>query len=55
MATEYALKLGLKVYLTNVEAQMIDSSTLETIGIVLASFQVKDNSEELGFFKKLFY
>ena len=38
MTPAYASKLGLKVYYTNVEAQKIDDSTLETFGMVLASF-----------------
>ena len=38
MTPGYALKLGLKVCLTNIEAQKIDGFTLETFEIVLASF-----------------
>ena len=42
MTPAYALKLGLKVRLTDVRAQKIDGSTLETFGMVLASFQIED-------------
>ena len=38
----YTSKLGLKVCHTDVGAQKIDGSTLETFGMVLASFQVED-------------
>ena len=38
MSPAYASKLGLKVYHTDVRAQKIDGSTLETFGMVLASF-----------------
>ena len=38
MTPGYALKLGLKVRPTDVGAQKIDGSTLETFGMVLASF-----------------
>lgn len=42
MTPTYTLKLGLKVRFTNLGAWKIDSSTIETFGIVLASFQVED-------------
>ena len=35
---EYALNLGLKIYLINFRVQKIDGPTLETFRIVLASF-----------------
>lgn len=38
MTLVYALKLGLKIYHTDVEIQKINRSTFETFGIVLASF-----------------
>ena len=40
----YAEKLGLKTWKTNVGAQKIDGSALETFGIVIADFQVEDKS-----------
>ena len=42
MSPAYASKLGLKVHYTDIGAQKIDGSTLETFGMVLASFQVED-------------
>lgn len=38
MTTAYAAKLGFRVRLTDIGAQKIDDSTLETFGMVLASF-----------------
>ena len=42
MTPAYALKLGLKIYPTNVGAQKIDGSILKMFGTVLASFQMED-------------
>lgn len=42
MTPAYINKLGLKTYYTNIGVQKIDSSTFETFGMVLASFQMKD-------------
>ena len=50
----YAAKLGLKVHHTKVRAQKVDGSTLETFGMVLASFQVKDKHGKTRFFQKPF-
>ena len=50
MTPGYALKLGLKVYITYVRAQKINSFTLETFKIVLASFQVEDTLKRARFF-----
>ena len=38
MNPNFARKLGLKVWKTNVGAQKIDGSVLETFGIVIADF-----------------
>lgn len=38
----YALKLGLKICHTNVQAQKIDGFTLKMFGMVLASFKVEN-------------
>ena len=40
IAPAYGKKLGLWVRKTDIGAQKIDGSTLETYGIVIASFQV---------------
>ena len=50
MTPTYVSKLGLKVRPTNVGAQKVDSSTLKTFDIVLASFQVKDKLGRAYFF-----
>ena len=40
---------------TDVGAQKIDGSTLETFGMVLASFQVEDKLGRAQFFQETFY
>ena len=54
MTPTYASKLGLRVRRTNVGAQKIDRSTLETFGMVLASFQVEDKLGRACFFQETF-
>ena len=54
MTPAYTSRLGLRVYRTDIGAQKIDGSTLETFGIVLASFQVEDKLEKTRFFQKTF-
>ena len=54
MTPAYASKLGLRVHRINIGAQKIDSSTLETFGMVLASFQVEDKLGRARFFQKTF-
>ena len=54
MSPAYTSKLGLKVHHTNIGAQKIDGSTLETFGMVLASFQVEDKLERAWFFQETF-
>ena len=50
----YAKKLGLKTRKTNVKAQKIDDSILETFGMVIADFQVEDKGGRPRFFQKTF-
>ena len=52
MSPAYAKKLGLKIRKTNVEAQKIDGSALETFGMVIADFQVEDKSGRPRFFQR---
>ena len=54
MTPAYASKLGLQVRHTDVGAQKIDGSTLETFGMVLASFQVEDKLGRIRFFQETF-
>ena len=52
--SNYAWKLWLKIWKTNVGAQKIDGSALETFEIVIANFQVKDKASRLRFFQEIF-
>ena len=54
MTPAHALKLGLQVYHTDVGAQKIDGSTLQTFGMVLANFQVEDKLGRTRFFQETF-
>lgn len=42
MILGYIVKLGLKIYFINIEAQKIDGSTLNIFEMVLASFQMEN-------------
>ena len=54
MTLAYASKLGFWVQKTYVGAQKIDSSSLWTFRMVIASFQVEDKLGRARFFQKLF-
>ena len=54
MTPTYATKLGLKVPKTDIGAQKIDGSTLETFGMILADFQVEDKLGRARFFQETF-
>ena len=54
MNPDYAWKLGLKIRRTNVGAQKIDGSALETFGMVIANFQVEDKASRPRFFQEIF-
>ena len=54
MTPAYASKLGLQARHTDVGAQKIDGSILQTFGIVLASFQVEDKFGRARFFQETF-
>ena len=54
MSPAYAKRLGLKTRKTNVGAQKIDGSALETFGMVIADFQVEDKGGRSRFFQKTF-
>ena len=54
MNPNYAWKLGLKIWKTNVGAQKIDGSILETFGMVIADFQIEDKASKPKFFQKTF-
>ena len=50
ISSSYAKRLGLKTWKTNIGAQKIDGSTLETFGMVIADFQVEDKGGRPRFF-----
>ena len=54
MNPDYARKLGLKIRRTNIGAQKIDGSALETFGIVIVDFQVEDKASRPRFFQEIF-
>ena len=54
MSPAYVERLGLKTRKTNVGAQKIDGSALETFGMVIADFQVEDKDGRSRFFKETF-
>ena len=54
MSPDYAERLGLKTRKTNVGAQKIDGSALETFGMVIADFQVEDKGSRPRFFQETF-
>ena len=54
MHPDFAKKLGLQVLSTNVGAQKIDGSKLDTFGMVIASFSVEDKKGRSRFFQEIF-
>ena len=54
MSPAYAKKLGLKTRKTNVGAQKIDGSALETFGMVIAGFHIEDKGGRPRFFQEIF-
>ena len=54
MNSNYAWKLRLKIWKTNIGAQKIDGSVLESFGMVIADFQVEDKASRPRFFQKTF-
>ena len=54
MYPAFAKRLGLMVRATNVGAQKIDCTILETYGMVVAAFSVTDQADRVRFFEKTF-
>ena len=54
MTAAYVLKLGFKVYPTNIGAQKIDSSILKIFEMVLGSLQIEDKLGRAPFFQETF-
>ena len=55
MSLAYAKRLSLKTRITNVGAQKIDGSALETFGMVITDFQVEDKGVRPRFFQETFF
>ena len=51
---DYAQKLRLKIRRTNIGAQKIDYSALETFGMVITDFQIEDKASRPRFFQEIF-
>ena len=51
---DFAQKLGFKIWKTNVGAQKIDGSALETFGMVIADFQIENKIGRPRFFQETF-
>lgn len=54
MHPNLAQKLDLQVRITNVSAQKIDGSCLNTFGIVIAAFSAEDKLKRIRFFEEIF-
>ena len=54
MSPTYVKRLSLKTWKTNIGAQKIDGSALETFGMMIADFQVEDKGGKPRFFQKIF-
>ena len=54
MNLDFAWKLGFKIWKTNIGAQKIDGSALETFEMVIINFLVKDKANKPKFFQKTF-
>ena len=50
----FASQLGLRIWKTNVEAQKIDDTTLETYGMVVSTFSLSDKDGWERFFEESF-
>ncbi len=55
MSQAFAQQLGLIICKTNVGAQKIDDTTLETYGIVVSTFSMSDKNSRERFLKKASY
>ncbi len=52
MSQAFAHQLGFKIWKTNVATQKIDSTTLETYGIVVSTFSMLDKDGREMFFEE---
>ena len=54
MNPAFASQLGLKIWKTNVRAQKIDNTTLETYMMIVFTFSMLDKDNKERFFKQSF-
>ena len=54
MSPAFASQLGLRIWKTNVGAQNINGTTLETYGIVVSTFSLSDKDGQERFFEESF-
>ena len=54
MSQAFAYQLGLTIQKTNVGAQKIDGTTLETYGMVVSTLSISDKDRRKRFFEKSF-
>ncbi len=54
MSQAFASQLGLKIQKTNVGAQKIDSTTLETYKMIVSIYSISDKNGRKRFFEKSF-
>lgn len=52
---DFAEKVGLQVWLTNIGAQKIKDSKLDTLNMVIAFFLIEDKDGKAWFFEKTFW
>ena len=50
----FTFQLGLKIWKTNIRAQKIEDTTLETYGIVVSTFSMSDKESRERFFEESF-
>ena len=50
----FASQLGLKIWKTNIRAQKIDGTTLETYEMIVFTFSLSDKDDRERFFEKSF-
>ncbi len=54
MSQAFAQQLGLKICKTNIGTQKIDSTTLETYGMIVSTFSILDKNSRERFFEESF-
>ena len=54
MHLSFAKQVGLPIWLTDIRAQKINGSTLDTHGMVVTAFSVVDKENQIKFFEETF-